>query len=447
MTGQYKTNRHRKRFGFTLIELLIVIMIIGILTSAFVVSVNSLFRSARITRTTATLQKIDGILADRQKGLERAFAGATFRQFAKRQFLIRQYRGFTSATGTAIEVHLDPGSSGLTSPLIIERQKVPGLSEKASSLLSQKDWQRYYFPQSFADYIIAAQLMGLDEDKNDDGLPDRLASRYTGALPPPSGDITESAEMLYFSLSELEVFGVPPIGDDAFNTQELQDTDGDGLLEIVDGWDNPVRFYRWPTRLLKPYGLAGIDRQPGTAGVDDDGYAYSDGSKPVDDVLELSTPGTDDLDVSADQRIYAGLYFSGLPRKPTIAGQYDLLNEEPTDPYGLILAEVKRLGANGIDASSVLSEALYHTIDTYHKPIVVSAGPDGLLGLLEPIHNEDINFNGKIDTMPINEDANGNGYLDIGGLGQVPVDSSGAFTKTNDALDDITNRNRRAGGG
>ena len=67
--------------------------------------------------------------------------------------------------------------------------------------------------------------MNYDEDKNDDGLPDRLASKYTGAIPPPAGDITESAEMLYFSLTELEVFGVPPIGDDAFNTQELQDTD------------------------------------------------------------------------------------------------------------------------------------------------------------------------------------------------------------------------------
>ena len=433
MTEQYKTNRHRKRFGFTLIELLIVIMIIGILTSAFVVSVNSLFRSARITRTTATLQKIDGILADRLKGLERAFAGATFRQFAKRQYLIRQYRGFTvDYKGTTL----------------VTLNRVPGLSEKASEVLSRKDWQRYYFPQSFADYIIAAQLMGLDEDKNDDGLPDRLASRYTGAIP-PIPDATESAEMLYFSLSELEVFGVPPIGDDAFNTQELQDTDGDGLLEIVDGWDNPVRFYRWPTRLLKPYGMNGLDRVPGAPG-DDDGFIYADGNPKDDDVLEVSTPGTDDLDVSADQRIYAGLYFAGLPRKPTIIGQYDLLNEEPTDPYGLILAEVKRLAVNNIDAKSVLSEALYHTIDTYHKPIVVSAGPDGLLGLLEPTHNEDKNFDGVLDAgedQALPGASAPNGYLDIGGLGQVPVDSSGAFTKTNDALDDITNRNRRAGGG
>ncbi|MDD9922905.1 MAG: hypothetical protein OXQ92_11600, partial [Boseongicola sp.] len=171
-------------------------------------------------------------------------------------------------------------------------------------------------------------------------------------------------------------------------------------------------------------------------------FVYANGSPQTDDVLELSTPGTDDLDVSADQRTYAGLYFSGLPRKPVIIGQYDLLNEEPEDPYGLILAEVKRLGANGINATDVLSEVLYHTIDTYHKPLVVSGGPDETLGLLEPTHNEDANFNGVLDS---GEDANGNGYLDIGGLGQVPIDSTGAFTELDAALDDLTNRNRRAG--
>ena len=330
------------RRGFTLIELLIVVLISGILITALTATMNGVFAGARETRTISTLQKIDGLLADRQKGLERAFAGSTFRQFVKRQHRIREYQGF----------QIDYQGSTIATV-----RRIPGISEKASEILARKDWQRYYMPQSFADYIIAAQFMGLDEDKNDDGLPDRLASRYTGSIPPVA-DKTESAEMLYFSLTELEVFGVPPVGEDAFSTEEAQDTDGDGLLEIVDAWDQPLRFYRWPTRLLKPYGLAGLDKQPGVAGTDDDGFVYANGSPQTDDVLELSTPGTDDLDVSAEQRTYAGLYFRGLPRKPVIIGQYDLLNEEPEDPYGLILAEVKRLGANGINATDVLSEVL-----------------------------------------------------------------------------------------
>ena len=52
-----------------------------------------------------------------------------------------------------------------------------------------------------------------------------------------------------------------------------------------------------------------------------------------------------------------------------------------------------------------------------------------------------------VGVLDAGEDANSNTYLDIGGLGQVPVDSSGAFTNLDAALDDLTNRNRRAGGG
>src|SRR5262249_44165567 len=30
-------------------------------------------------------------------------------------------------------------------------------------------------------------------------------------------------------------------------TANIQDTDGDGIKEIVDGWGNPILFYRFPT--------------------------------------------------------------------------------------------------------------------------------------------------------------------------------------------------------
>jgi hypothetical protein len=34
---------------------------------------------------------------------------------------------------------------------------------------------------------------------------------------------------------------------DSFKASEVGDTDGDGLPEFLDGWGNPIRFYRWPT--------------------------------------------------------------------------------------------------------------------------------------------------------------------------------------------------------
>ncbi len=33
---------------------------------------------------------------------------------------------------------------------------------------------------------------------------------------------------------------------DDFTSKEVQDTDGDGLMEFVDAWGEPLQFYRWP---------------------------------------------------------------------------------------------------------------------------------------------------------------------------------------------------------
>ena len=33
---------------------------------------------------------------------------------------------------------------------------------------------------------------------------------------------------------------------DDFSDREVKDTDGDGLLEFVDAWGQPLQFYRWP---------------------------------------------------------------------------------------------------------------------------------------------------------------------------------------------------------
>jgi type II secretory pathway pseudopilin PulG len=54
------------------------------------------------------------------------------------------------------------------------------------------------------------------------------------------------AEILYALLVE----GQGPLGSvfnrDEFTDKEVQDTDNDGLPEFVDGWGEPLYFYRWP---------------------------------------------------------------------------------------------------------------------------------------------------------------------------------------------------------
>jgi len=54
------------------------------------------------------------------------------------------------------------------------------------------------------------------------------------------------AACLYLALQQRRQ-GITFNADEAIGASGIKDTDGDGLPEIVDGWDNPVGYYRWPT--------------------------------------------------------------------------------------------------------------------------------------------------------------------------------------------------------
>lgn len=447
------------RDGFTLIEILIVLTIISILMAGLGVTISKMATQAREAQTIATLRKIDGLIIERLQGLERAYDGRDFRLYIER-----------------IKERLVKGDPANGVP------QLHGIADGAVAAAARKDFARDFFPQRFLEMTDVKNSSG---QFISDGVPDKIQfdeiyrSRLAWGVAPagplagttvPFKDVngngaleagepyhdpvTQSSALLYFALTRLELFGVPAVGTDAFLTQEVADTDGDGMPEFVDGWGRPLRFYRWPTRLFKPSGLLGTDQQPGIATIDDDGTGGPD------DIQEIGWPGTDDVVIPPVVRQHAGYYFRGLPRPPVtqgappvpVLGDYDLLNEDPDDPYGALMAEVKRMAASGIFVLQNVSESRYHTLDTFHKPLVVSSGADGYLGLHEPFHNEDLNFNGVLDS---GEDANGNSRLDIGLLAQPLDESSGVDLNGNGytdslaapvaALDDLTNRNRRAG--
>ena len=470
--------------GFTLIELLIVISIVTFLMASLGVVISNYIENAREAQTIATIQKVEGLISERLKGLERAYRRPDFNVFVNK--LQKALLNGDPANGVP---------------------QLPGFSREATEMLARKAFARMLFPQYFAEQIpftttrIINRLAGdgsWGEDLNANGVLD------SGEDTNGNGQIdgvdlskhtrdTESCELLYYALTKMEVFGVPPIGDE-FRTQELKDTDGDGLLEFVDGWGRPLRFYRSPTRLIKPYGVLGPDGVPGFMGDDD----TMNGAEDLNEVGFIgSSPGpfmgpSDDLLIDDEWRTFAGLFISGLPKKPIRINQpvlvaYDQLNQDPDDPYGLLLSDFKRLSATGIaiTANDLVSTELgasplwsFPTFDVYHKPLLVSAGADGLLGILEPFPvepPEDKNGNGILD---VGEDFNGNGVLDsfadLNGNGRIDYYGHLALPELNvpaptptqagtasspvpvapyilpsafdAATDNITNRNRRAGG-
>lgn len=465
----------QRRRGFTLIELLVVLGIIAFLASVLGVTINGFLTSAKEAQTLATLRKIDGLISERQQALTQFFDS---REFRKRVDVFHE--------------SLKDGDPTNGYPPLVE------IARDFSVIIGKKELLRESLPQRFAEMIDVQDGTGAIV-AGGDGIPDQIQRDEAygvvrwGVDPADSvlkpwedtngdgvanaGDSfhspeTESAELLYLALTKFEQYGIPPASVDDFSTAEIADTDGDGLPEFVDGWGEPLRFYRWPSRLIKPFGLLGIDQAPGTIAVDDNLDTV------VDDIDEIGRPGSEDTYIPVEIRRFASLYIEGLPRPPLltgspprpILGDFDQLNVDGDDPVGVLLDETLRLSTLPfpILVRSAIHESRYHTFDTYHKPLVVSAGPDSKLGLYEPFFTEDLNGDGVLSA---GEDQNGNGYLDIGWLAQQLDEDANfsTFTSTGTpwdgvsggdlngnveldsalrplaALDDMTNRNQRAG--
>ena len=221
------------------------------------------------------------------------------------------------------------------------------------------------------------------------------------SLAPPTGvtyvsanhqQVTESTALLYWVLTSSEVYGIAPVDESDFSSSEVRDTDGDGLKEFVDGWGRPLRFYRWPTHLFRP----------GTSS---------------------STVGATGASALAlVDRTYVNTLWSGLPAAPTVAGELDPLSRDPDDPTGQLWRFAK-----GSASSMTVVQNQFSTPNTYHAFLIVSAGPDGVLGLEEPFNPTTVNA-----TSPALGAAQGR----LGAL------TSYAAIELNPINDNLTNRKR-----
>lgn len=130
-----------------------------------------------------------------------------------------------------------------------------------------------------------------------------------------------------------------------FSASEVGDTDGDGRLEFLDAWGNPLLFYRWPTRLLRPAGP----------------------TSPVMPAL-------------------AALQIGGLPSDNLT------LSKDPGDGVNLYSDKI----AEQILPPEIF-EKLFHTPRTYYVPLILSAGPDRESGLYQPhVHDDSTPIYGNL---------------------------------------------------
>jgi len=404
---------------------------------------NGMTENAEAEATKTTVNKINRLLEQRIEAFERAFKGS------RRDTYVKATVGLL----TQIDGRFDHFS------------RFPEQSPPAIVLLAHKAAFRYEFPQRMAELILSPS-----DDSNGNGLPDkveqsvarpsaRTALFLQNGTEPTAVEIqtlvnarwsthttnvtagrdkTESSELLYYTIAVSGTFGSSPVDADQFSPLEVIDTDEDGLPEFVDAWGEPLRFYRWPTRLIDP-------TAPNPFAPD-----FDDPADPTEtrSILPL-------------ERQYAGLLIRGLPPAPIplpgpsggLTTQRDMLFVDPDDPVGILYSFIEdpQYKGMGINLTREFNEGKYHTPDTYHVPLIVSAGLDGKLGLYEPNQIDfDINGNGSVDPGEETVAINPGSFDGVLGnlaqyLGTTDLNRTPSPAVLEQIVDNITSRNRRAG--
>ena len=324
------------RKGFTLVELLVVISIIAILAALTMRVAVGLINEGREAGTKATISKIQRILDTRLQSFQRKY-------------------GNNDAT-SLVRLKRTPEWQILT-----EQLRVPGVDGNPAKLpdnyrviATRKLLYIQHFPQ------VAWEL----NFRQHPGLFREPGNPQAAVVPTES--LVSNAEVLYDLIMNASPLGDPPVGDDAFSANEIADTDNDGRPEFIDAWGQPLRFYRWPVLLFRP-------------------------DLPNSAVLQPYNPTNPP---PLPQATLAMHLLASYPPDGMSLGQSNQLVRDPQDPLGL-MNRVNNLvsGAdllNALDAAGnwtgdrLFGFAGFHYPQTFHTPMVVSAGADGDFGMLEP---------------------------------------------------------------
>ena len=244
-TKQHKQSSPRaslRRSAFTIIELLLVIAIVAVLGSLAVGVIESAQQDARVSATQARVQMIEKLMEVELEDYEVRRSPLPFNNIGALVARIVLRMEWNGAPAN-LRLHAKNLKRMITLDLI--RAEMPDFQDGNSANLGQFPTPRFirYLTEDLKltegsggdiDTIVRAAYQGHTTAN---------VFRWTswqGANAANSDPSANSAEVLYRILSDLDVDGTNGI--DVLGAPAVGDTDGDGFLEIVDAWGEPLRF-------------------------------------------------------------------------------------------------------------------------------------------------------------------------------------------------------------
>ncbi len=255
------------RRAFTLVELLAVMVLMSLLAAMVITATNGVIETARETRTKKIIAAIDSVIQEQYRSYKYRPLSVEIPETATAVSdpnTPANEIGFEVLASEAARVRLmmirdlqrmelpDRLTDIADGPSLLRAAASPVITDASGDILGVRNdkTQRRMFAVSWYN-ANASYASGLDN------VPAKLAA-YRQRLrdleslnavafnfnTPSVLQQNQGAECLYLIMATSYVGSGPAI--DVIPAANIDDTDGDGLLEILDGWGQPLEFIRWP---------------------------------------------------------------------------------------------------------------------------------------------------------------------------------------------------------
>jgi prepilin-type N-terminal cleavage/methylation domain-containing protein len=238
------------RPAFTLVEVMVVLVLISILSTMVMTAVQGVTQNARLARTRSIVAVIDSVLQEQYESYKYRPLAVAIPDLNK-PLPNEGIFSFQLMPSEAARVRLNMVRD-------LQRMELPDRINDVATISGTTVSMN--FPATLTAVAYPVMQMNGRMQRGDDGsrrqfpvnwfngafgknVPSRFAA-YFRRVRPTWTPQHQGSECLYLIMSNSFVGGSSAL--DAIPPSNIGDTDNDGMPEILDGWERPIEFVRWP---------------------------------------------------------------------------------------------------------------------------------------------------------------------------------------------------------